>query len=220
MIRSVFICVGVACLFASIAAAADKPASKVTLKLAPSTLETKTFDPRKLPDPAPPIHPPEAACCVSDFDAKIQLSYNTEEQGPVAGLGQATGTITAIEATITLKFVIWLPKNASADLKAHEDGHRQITQRIYDAAEPGLRKLLEGYIGKTFDGRGADAMDKAATATGNEITKACINHLGGPSGRVNTIYDEITNHSMKKNPPAAKAIEQAFEQYAAEQKGK
>jgi uracil DNA glycosylase len=62
--------------------------------------------------------------------------------------------------------------------------------------------------------------DAAVKGASSDLSKACIKLLGDEAGGVSKIYDEITNHSLKKDPPAAKAVELAFEKYAKERAGK
>ena len=203
-----------------VASAVVEASETVELKRMPTTVENKTFDPKHLPNPAPPIKPPEAACCVWDFDCDIELEYTTSEQGPVAGLGTAHAKITGIHATLSQKIVIWLPKGASAELKAHEEGHRVIAQRVYDKSEPAVRRVLESYIGRSLEGRGTEEANAAVEAVSKEVTQACVEVMGNEAGRISAVYDEITNHNMKKNPPAEKAVEMAFERMAKERTGK
>lgn len=202
------------------ATALARAGEAVELKRSPTTMETRSFDPKHLPKPAPPIQPPEAACCVWDFDCNIDLDYTLGEQGPIAGLGPVQAKITGVRATLGLKVVIWLPKGASAELKAHEEGHRAIAQRVYDKSEPAVKKLLQSHIGKTFDGDNAETAGGAAEAAGAALAKACINLMGDQAGPVSAMYDEITNHSLKKDPPAEKAVELAFERVGKEGQGK
>lgn len=208
MSHSTWLAIGVVVLVA-----AAQVRAQVVLKRTPTTMETKTFDPKHLPNPGLPIRPPEAACCVSDVECNVELDATTTEEGPVAGAGSSRTKITKVQATLAQKIVIWLPKNASSDLKAHEQGHQVIAQRVYDKADEPVGKLLQSYLGKTFEGDGASALNAASA----EISNACIKLIGDEAGGVSAIFDEITNHSLKKEPPATKAVELSFERYAKEQ---
>ncbi|MGA2497016.1 MAG: hypothetical protein ABSH20_04710 [Tepidisphaeraceae bacterium] len=191
-------------------------AEKLDFKREQPTVETKVFDPARLPNPRPPLTPPEAACCVSDYQCDVEMEYSVAQEGPIAIAGKAQARITAVHAKVTAAIVIWLPRGANAELKAHEEGHRVIVERVYGKSDEPIRKVLNGFIGRTYDLRGGDAdaaAEKAVREADAEASKACIKVIGDEAGRVSSIYDEITNHSMKKDPPAAKAVEQAFEQY-------
>jgi hypothetical protein len=203
--------------------AAARAAEKLEYKREQPTVETKTFDPARLPNPPPPLSPPETACCVADYQCEVEMDYTVSQEGPIAIPGQGKARITGVHAKVTAAVTILLPKGAKAELKAHEEGHHTIVERVYGKSDEGLRKVLNSYIGRTYDLRGGDvdaAAEKAVREANAEASKACIKVIGDEAGRVSAIYDEITNHSMKKDPPAAKAVEQAFEQYKKETAGK
>ena len=191
-------------------------AEKLEFKREKPTVETKLFDPAKPPNPPPPLTPPEAACCVSDYQCDVEMEYSVVQEGIVAIGGKAR--ITAVHAKVTAAIVIWLPKGGKPELKAHEEGHQAIVERVYGKSDEPLKKVLNSYIGRTYDLRGDvdAAAEKAVREANAEASRACIKVIGDEAGRVSSIYDELTNHSIKKDPPAAKAVELAFEQYRKE----
>ncbi len=194
-------------------------AEKLDFKREQPTVETRIFDPAKPLNPPPPLSPPEAACCVSDYQCDVETEYSIVQDGPIAGLGKAQLRITAVHAKMTAAIVIWLPKGGKPELKSHEEGHRVIVERVYGKSDDAMRKVLNGFIGRTYDLRGGDvdaAAEKMARQAGTEASTACIKVVGDEAGRVSSIYDELTNHSIKKDPTAAKAVELAFEQYRKE----
>lgn len=173
-----------------------------------ATVETKIFDPKRPPNPPPPIKPPEVGCCVWDFDCAVEMGYTSAETIPGAPVD---AKITNVQAKLGEAIVIWLPINATPALKAHEQGHQVIAQRVYEKSDKAIRELLDGYMGKTFQGRSDEEIGRMIQSASQELSKACIKLLGDEAGAVSGTFDELTNHNMKKDPPAEKAVEMAFE---------
>jgi len=182
-------------------------AEKIEVEQQKPVVSYITFDPAHPPADMPKLKADEKAFCAFSFWIDTNFSFRIID-------GDETEpqrlTIRAAKVTLKLKIDVYLPKNASAKLKAHEEGHRHISERVYEQAEQEARKLLAGYVGKTFKlEAGADPQ-----AFVQEAARACTDgyhkQVTERSVRVNDRYDEITAHGRK---PIAeqKAIELAFD---------
>jgi hypothetical protein len=180
-------------------------------------VEYKTFDPNHLPDPPPPLKGNEAAACVFGFavDTGVKYGYRAPANAG-AGRGPASATVdlSGVNVRIKLTVTVWLPNNANAQLKAHEEGHRAITDYYYKTPEQVARPIARKVVGRKVPIR-ADDLDAAARAEierinkelGDEILKA----IEGPCVRAQDIYDQITDHGRKVPPTSEEAVKMAIE---------
>jgi hypothetical protein len=203
-------------LLASMAGARTARAS-VTIKRQPAVIEHKTFDPAHPPREMPRLNPGEAAVTESLFNCAVSTSYHaTEQKGGDDGCS-TTVRVDAIQVDVQLKVTIWLPKQAPEKLKAHEEGHRRIAERIYkERAEKAARASASKTDGKRFSGKGKNCDEAVNAALGQADTQLCqsyLNQTGGAVGRLGDIYDQLTTHGTNLKLPEDEAIRQSFEQY-------
>lgn len=189
----------------------------------PATVERVTFDPRNPPANMPKLHPGEAALCQMNFNCRVQLKYEIVEQGmSSSGAGRATVTahVKRIQMTLTLHDTIYVPRGGNAKIRAHEEGHRIINERVYDDdAERVARAAALAVLTQTWRGTGDDASAAGKAATDEAVKKLCDAYLAGTADkahRVGQIYDELTDHGRNTRVTEAEAIRQAFARYANE----
>ena len=182
-------------LFALLSLAPAAPAQvKVTAN--PATTKTRTFSPRNPPKDMPPLKPGEAAVTESRFACGVQVIVeisSTPGQKP-------TCTITGIEANLRLDVIIWLPTDTTPKIRAHEDGHRQISEVFYAHADSVAKDLSAKYVGRTLDINGTDKKD-TQPAIERVATEFCQEYLGAieaPSQKVQERYDELTDHGRNR----------------------
>jgi len=177
---------------------APAPAARAQVKVVanPPTAKTRSFSPRNPPRDMPPLKPGEAAVTESKFACGVQVSV---EIATVPG-EQPTCTITGIDANLRLDVVIWLPTDTTPKIRAHEDGHRQISELFYARAEPIAKELAAKYVGRKLDISGIEKKD-TQPAIEKAATKFCQEYLGAievPSQKVQERYDELTDHGRNR----------------------
>src|SRR5687768_8165140 len=181
----------------------------------------------------PKLHPGEAALCQMNFNCRVQLKYEVVEQGASssssssAGRARPSATVTArvkrIQMTLTLHDTIYVPRGGNAKLRAHEEGHRVINERVYEDAERVARAAALDVLTQTWRGTGDDAGAAGKAATDEAVKKLCDAYLAGTADkahRVGQIYDELTDHGRNTRLTEADAIRQAFARHASEPRNK
>lgn len=172
-------------------------------------LQRRTFDPKHPPADMPPLKPGEAAFTEFNYGCSAEVSY-TRSQGE----GADRVTITNVRMNISLSITIWLPKKSTQKLNAHEEGHKQIGQTIYNnTARPDALQAAQSLVGKTIDAGGLS--DEELQRVVNEwVQQACDRYMKSTpahAGRVGEAYDRITDHGRNKVDEQT-AIRRAFEQ--------
>jgi hypothetical protein len=186
--------------------AADAP---VTVDRKSPTTHTRTFDPKS---PPPDVHLTghEAAYTRSTFLCSAAVSYRVTSKSA----GSATIRIDSIQVELNLDDTLFLPKNAPKKLTAHEQGHRQIAERIYlDAADDTARRLAAPLVGQTFTATGPTPDAAADAAAKSAVQKFCDDYtatIPARSSTVNDLFDKLTDHGRNKLPEPD-AIRQAFQ---------
>ncbi len=191
----------------------------VTIKREPPVVEHKIFDPSHPPKAMPHLSGDEAAVTEAVFNCSLNTTYHVDEQIGGDGGCRSTIRIKAIQIDLQVHITIWLPIDAKEKLKAHEEGHRRITERIYkERAENAARAAATRADGKQFTGKGKDCDQAVNAAMGQADTLLCQSYLketGGVAGRIGDLYDDLTRHGTNKLPED-QAIRQAFERYEKE----
>ena len=194
---------------------------QVVIDRQPPTVERVAFDPKNPPPDMPKLHPGEAALCQMNFNCQVQLKYEIVEQGTSsrAGAGRAgvSARIRRIQMTLTLNNKIYLPRGANPKIRAHEEGHRIINERVYEDAERVARAAALEVLTQTWRGSGDDAGAAGKAATDEAVRKLCDTYLAGTADkahRVGQIYDELTDHGRNTRLVESEAIRQAFARYA------
>src|ERR1044072_3058231 len=103
--------------------------AKVTKMPASATI--KSFDPRHPPGEMPHLNPNEAAVTESNFACEVQIEVETASSDGVPD----KATITGVTATIKLDITEWRPVRVTQKIRAHEDGHRRISETFYEDAD-------------------------------------------------------------------------------------
>jgi len=199
---------------ATLACVAMPCAGDVTVEQKPIVIEHKTFDPAHRPPEMPPLKPGEAAVTESLFDCAADLTYKVVDRTPTNDGCTTTLRVQSVHLTLSLKVLLWLPAPTPAKLAAHEEGHKQIDQRIYDEAKPLADQAAKSIDGQILSASAVDcttAENKAAQSAAEGVCKRYLQSVGQRTERINQEYDKITVHGTKASPAEAKAVEQAFD---------
>lgn len=175
----------------------------------------KTFDRRNPPKDMPPLGRRADAVTHFRFGCSTGATYETtsRRRDRRGGGCTATAKINDLNVRIELEITIWVPRGAGQKLVDHEEGHRVIGERVYETAERAAQEEARKWIGRSVTGRGADcaaAADAAVRDASHKFCQAYLEETSGWSSRVGDVYDDITDHGRRDNPPAEKAIELAF----------
>jgi predicted secreted Zn-dependent protease len=201
-------------------APAARAADAVTIEKAKVTVEYKTFDPKHLPDPPPPVDKGEAAATVYGYGVETNLQYTYPDALPPrveAGAVKMEFKMERVTLKLSLSVTVWLPEGANDQLKAHEEGHRQLAEMFYADADKAARKIAAKMAGKTVTGEGSSvtAAGKAAVERANKLLcDEFLQVVADPCQRAQTAFDRITDHGRKEKPGAKEAVELAAKEGA------
>ena len=181
----------------------------------PVAVATHTFDPASPPAEMPPLSAGENAECDSNFLSNASVRGETRR----ADAAHATLTVTGVKVTLQLNINIWVPAGASQHLLEHEQGHRQISEYYYEAADKLAERIAAAYLGRRIDISGADLdgesgkmLQQLATEINDEYNK----ELNPQPTQL--LYDTITDHG--RNEVIVKdAVEHALKNVMVESAG-
>ena len=205
--RGIAVVAGIMALLTSVAAADVKIMRQLPV------VERRTFDPAHRPADMPPLKGNEAAVTQSTFECGVGVNYQVVSRKPEGEHCATSIRLQDVQMTIRLRIVIWLPEGAAAKLKAHEEGHRQIDERVYQGAEQIARQVARAIDGQTITGEGdtCTAAEKQATDTAaGKLCRLYIEKVAKPASRISDEYDRITAHGTRADPGEEEAIRQAF----------
>jgi hypothetical protein len=195
----------------------------VTVQKKPAVVERKTFDPNDKPAEMPPLSSGELAVTSSQFDCATEVQLVPRRSKTRDGRHSMSYTVHGVKMMLELKVVIWNPANASEKLKAHEEGHREISEMIYKTAEVHAKAAAQKLDGRRIVGEGdtpdaaREAADEAMQEANRQVCEEYMDLTSRAGVRVQNIYDDLTAHGAR--PLGEKeAIQQAFAKDAEEQK--
>jgi hypothetical protein len=187
---------------------------EVTIERKPPTVERRTFDPAHRPSEMPSLSSGEAALTQSQFDCAAEVDYKvTERRTEESGRCSTSVRVQGLHITLNLKIIVWLPMNAPSKLIVHEEGHRQIDERVYEGSEQMGREIASQIDGASFTKSAADCATAEQLASQFAADQFCHNYLatvGQCASRVNDGYDKLTAHGTKSEPTEEEAIRRAF----------
>ena len=201
----------VSILLALSAAPATRPT--ITLDQQPPTVERFIFDPANRPDDMPRLEPDEDAVCQFDFQCGARFKSITESQRDLADGVEVTVRIETMSITLTLVNRIWLPRNATPKLRAHEEGHRIINERVYESAGEIAEEIAARIVAQTWTAVGQTPEIASSNALRAALQAFCREYharVADRAYRIGVIYDELTRHGRRQRPTEAEAIDLAF----------
>jgi hypothetical protein len=183
----------------------------------PITIDTQPPTTRQVivenPATMPSHHGGEDAWCRFFFNCSVHLKYEIVEQSRRDGRTIVTTQIQQVKVTLTLEDTIFLPRHGTEKLKAHEEGHRRINERVYQSAEDAARNAAREIMAKRWEGAGVDEDAAGKTATDKAVKELCDEYLTATAEkalRIGKTYDELTNHGKRMRPSENDAIDRAF----------
>lgn len=180
--------------------------ARVTLDKQPVIFANRIFDPARPPADMPRMAFGEEAQCDSSFLFNANVAGEADQTDAM----HATVTITEIKATLQLHITIWLPVSTTQHVIEHEEGHRQISEYYYQAADKLAERIAAPYLGKKLGITGADLqaeLNRTLQEVSAEITAEYNRQLDPEPAQLR--YDAITDHA--RNGVLAKdAVAQAL----------
>jgi hypothetical protein len=195
-------------------------AAAVKVQKADAVIERRTFDPANRPEGMPELEPGLDAACAYRYGCQVAMRYQIISQRKQPdGRCRTAIRVFDVRPMLTLNVTIWLPEGAGEKLKAHEEGHRRIMERIYQTAEVDAAAAAKKWEGRRVDGEG-ETCEQAAqdllAAASKELATEYAATVVDRARRVDAIYDELTNHGLRAEPGEDEAIRKAFEAQAKE----
>jgi hypothetical protein len=186
---------------------------KVTVKREPIDVQYKTFDPEHPPEGMPHLNPGESAITSYNFRILPRADYEVADRKQTADGWTASVDVHGVVMTLQLHVVVYTPIGASDKLKAHEEGHRKISEQVYQERAISAARTAGALLdGKTLTGQGPDwkkAAGNAVIPPAEVMAKDYLKHTADIAEEVNDIYDELTQHGTN-DKPEAEAIKEAF----------
>lgn len=178
----------------------------VVVKKSPASIELRSFDPKHLPKEMPPLNKNEAAVTETSYGcgAQIEVETKTVDGKPVKT------TVVSVRVRLSLDVTEWLPKEVTPKIKAHEDGHRKISELYYENAEKAAQAVAQKFVGREVDPTDADVQANIKKLA----TEVCQEYLGlveKPEQRAQELFDQVTDHG-RNTVPEKRAIEKAVQQ--------
>ena len=162
-----------------------------TINKQPVTFASRTFDPATPPNDMPHLAPGETAVCDSDFQSTASVRGEPRQTDAT----HATVTITQIKMTLELNINIWVPTGVTQFVIEHEEGHRQISEYYYQAADKLAERIATKYMGRRVEINGTDLgveSSKMLQQIATDITGEYNKELN--PGPTQLLYDDITDH--------------------------
>ena len=183
----------------------------VKVTVTPANVKTRPFDPKKPPKEMPALKGDEAAVTQSKFACGVQLDVEISQVGNEKPIAKIAG----VEAKLKLDVTLWLPTNASKKIRAHEDGHRKISEVYYAKGEQMARELAEKYVGRAIDLPGVNGEENKPIIqrVANEFCEEYLGKIEVPSEKAQQTYDQLTDHG-RNNMPENIAVERAISESA------
>lgn len=157
----------------------------------PVAYASRSFAPASPPADMPPLSPGETALCDSDFLSDASVRGVSRQ----ADATHATVTVMQIRMTLQLNIIVWLPTGANQHLTEHEEGHRQISEYYYQAADKLAAQIAGTYMGRQVEIAGADLnaeSTKALQQLARDITAEYSKELNPNPAQL--LFDSITDH--------------------------
>lgn len=200
------------CLLVLLTATTAFAQPKITVDHQQPTVKTRMFDPRDPPADMPPLTGGEAAFCSYNIGAATSVAYSIRTSSD----GRTCQTAwTEINLTLTCDIVIWLPHDFTPELKAHEQAHRRIAERVYDQSKPLARKLVRDLAATkltTDPARCRESAEESANRASNAVANEWLKITGSRAGGVNDVFDKITDHG-RNDTSNEEAIRRAFRKF-------
>lgn len=145
----------------------------------------------------------EEAVCDSNFSSRTTVGGLSEKIDAT----HATVTVTTVKMILQLSVNIWVPVGVTQHVIEHENGHRQISEYYYQAADKLADRMASASIGTKIDIAGSDLnaeFEKALSQAANDITAEYDKNIN--LAATQQYYDAITDHGRSESDAKQAAI--------------
>lgn len=202
-------CTVALCFMIAVVVLGEKPV--VITKTEPN-LTMKRFDPDK---PPPDVSPTFHGVTKWKFECPCKVRYKVLEQFNDGNGSFVRIEIEGINADLALPMTMWMPDKPPEGLKAHEDGHVLICEKVYSEADKDASDIASVLIRKRFSGNGKNFEDACKFASGIavvEFTREYEQRVAKKAQNVSEIYDYLT---QLRKYQQKELVDQAFKVYEA-----
>jgi hypothetical protein len=144
----------------------------------------------------PPLSPGEAAVTQSKIACRVKFEIDiTQVPGE-----PPTAKVVGLDATLQLSIAIWLPTRAKAKIRAHENGHREISETYYAKAEQAAREIANKFLGRQLELPGVDPAQTTPIIQrlADEFYEEHLRRIEIPLHKVQENYDRLTDHGRNR----------------------
>lgn len=177
------------------------PASAITIDTAPPTVDRVMFNRDNPPADMPALKPGEAALTRSSFECRAGVTYQILTNEQIGDHWHAVIRIARVHFSVRLIDTIFLPMGAPILLRAHEEGHREMNERVYKEGIPVARAAAAAILTHNWQADGPDAEAAAKAASDVAVNQMCQDYLAGTAARASRlgdIYDRFTSHGRNQ----------------------
>jgi hypothetical protein len=159
------------------------------------------FDRNHPPADMPKMRPGEAALTRSNYECRAGVAYQVVTQTRVGDHWHVVARIRRVDVGTRLTDTIFLPLGVPLLLRAHEEGHREMNERVYQQGRGVARTAAEDILSHDWeaDGPDPDAAGKAATDLAvQHLCNLYLDATANRASRLGDIYDHLTNHGRNQ----------------------
>jgi hypothetical protein len=177
------------------------PADGISVRNDAPIVDRVMFNRTHPPDNMPKLKPGEAALTQCDYECRAAVRYEILKRVKTADHWHAVVRIQHVDLQTRLTDTIFLPMMAPVLLRAHEEGHREMNERIYREADAVARTATADILSHTWEADGADPDAAAKAASDAAVQHACRVYLDATAdraSRLGDIYDRLTDHGRNQ----------------------
>jgi hypothetical protein len=177
------------------------PAGNVSLIKGDPIVNRVMFTGNHYPAGMPKLKPGEAALTRSDYECRAGVSYQVIRSTRIGDHWHVVARIRHVNIEIRLTDTIYLPMFAPVLLRAHEEGHREMNERIYQEGEAVARSAAQETLARDWEADGPDPDAAGKAATDLAVRHLCDVYLEGTASRASRagdIYDRLTDHGRNQ----------------------
>jgi hypothetical protein len=144
----------------------------------------------------PPLNRDEAAVTQSKFACAVKLDVEISQVGGE----KPSAKILGVDATLKLDVILWLPRDVSGKIRAHEEGHREISELYYARSEQAARDLAAKYVGRSLQISSINPKERQPVIerAANEFCEEYLGRIEVPSQAAQEKYDQLTDHGRNR----------------------
>jgi hypothetical protein len=177
------------------------PAGAVSIDKGDPVVDRVMFNRNHPPADMPKLKPGEAALARSNYECRAGVRYEVLSSKQVGDHWHVVARIRHVDVETRLTDTIFLPMLAPVLLRAHEEGHREMNERIYQQGQAIAQAAGAEIMAHDWECDGVDAKAAGKAATDLAVHHLCDVYLEGTANRASRagdIYDRLTDHGRNQ----------------------